>query len=220
MTNFTAARTTMVDCQVRPSDVTKYPIIDALLTVPREEFVPSAKRSVAYMGEHIELGRSRVVFDARTFAKMLDAVNIQPDEMVLDLGCGLGYSSAVIAKLAEAVVAVEADVEMASQAAELLATNGADNVIVETGELTVGAPKHGPYCVIFLQGATENIPSTVTDQLKIGGRIIAIRQANGTGQCKIGHKRENGMDWRSIFGATAPILPGFEKATEFTFSLQ
>ncbi len=217
MTDFTAARTTMVDCQVRPSDVTKYPIIDALLTVPREEFVPSAKRSVAYMGEHIALGRSRVLLDARTFAKMLDAVNIQPDELVLDLGCGLGYSSAVIAKMAEAVVAIESDEAMANEATELLAAHGADNVMVETAELAAGAPKHGPYCVIMLQGAAETIPSAVTDQLKVGGRIAAIRQSDGMGRCKIGYKRENGMDWRNEFAATAPTLPGFEKAAEFTF---
>ena len=187
MTDFTTARRTMVDCQVRPSDVTKYPIIDALLTIPREEFVPSAKRSVAYIGEHIELSSARVLLDARTFAKMLDAVNIQPNEMVLDLGCGLGYSSAVIAKMAEAVVALEVDDEMASQATELLATHGADNVMVETGELLEGAPKHAPYCVIFLQGAAETIPEAVTDQLKIGGRIVAIRQVNGMGPVSYTH---------------------------------
>lgn len=217
MTDFAAARTTMVDCQVRPSDVTKYPIIDALLSVPREEFVPSAKRSVAYMGEHVSLGRARVLLDARTFAKMLDAVNVQPDEMVLDLGCGLGYSSAVIAKMAEAVVAVEPDKAMAAEASELLAAQGADNVMVETAELAAGAPKHGPYCVIFLQGAAETIPPAVLDQLKVGGRIVAIRQSGGIGQVKLGFKRDTGMDWRNVFAAAAPVLPGFEKEAEFTF---
>jgi protein-L-isoaspartate(D-aspartate) O-methyltransferase len=217
MTDFSAARTTMVDCQVRPSDVTKYPIIDALLTVPREEFVPSAKRSVAYMGEHIVLGRSRVLLDARTFAKMLDAVNIQPNELVLDLGCGYGYSSAVIAKMAEAVVAVEPDEAMANEASELLASHGVDNAMVVNAPLAEGAPKHGPYCVIFLQGAAETIPSAVLEQLKVGGRIVAIRQTGGMEQCKIGLKRENGMDWRAAFAAAAPTLPGFEKHAEFTF---
>ncbi|WGI23104.1 protein-L-isoaspartate O-methyltransferase [Amylibacter sp. IMCC11727] len=217
MMDFSAARTTMVDCQVRPSDVTKYPIIDALLTVPREEFVPAAKRSVAYMGEHIALDRSRVILDARTFAKMLDAVNIQPDELVLDLGCGYGYSSAVMAKMAEAVVGVEPDEAMANEAAELLAANGADNAMVVHGELAKGAAKHGPYCVIVLQGAAETIPAAILDQLKVGGRIVAIRQTGGMGQCKIGLKRENGMDWRGAFSAAAPTLPGFEKEAEFTF---
>lgn len=217
MTDFSAARTTMVDCQVRPSDVTKYPIIDALLTVEREEFVPTAKRGVAYMGEHIVLAPNRVLLDPRTFAKMLDLANIQPTELVLDLGCGLGYSSAVIAKMAEAVVAVESDEDMASEATELLAHCGADNVMVQQGELAAGAAKHGPYCVIMLQGAAEQIPATITDQLKPGGRIIAIRQSGNTGHCKIGYKRDGGIDWRNAFDATAPILPGFGKEIEFTF---
>ncbi len=217
MTDFTAARTTMVDCQVRPSDVTKYPIIDALLTVPREEFVPSSKRAVAYMGEHIALDTARVVLDARTFAKMLDLVNIQPNELVLDLGCGFGYSSAVMAKMAEAVVGVEPNESMAKEASELLATHGADNVMVVQGELAQGAPKHGPYCVIVLEGAAETIPTEIMDQLKVGGRIVAIRQMGGMGKCKIGLKRDTGVDWRGAFEADAPILPGFEKAAEFTF---
>jgi protein-L-isoaspartate(D-aspartate) O-methyltransferase len=207
----------MVDCQVRPSDVTKYPIIDALLTVPREEFVPAAKRSVAYVGEHIALDRSRVLLDARTFAKMLDLASIQPTELVLDLGCGYGYSSAVIAKMAEAVVGVEPDETMANEASELLAANGADNAMVVNAELVEGAPKHGPYCVIVLQGAAETIPVAITDQLKVGGRIVAIRQMGNAGQCKIGFKRETGIDWRGAFDAAAPTLPGFEKEAEFTF---
>lgn len=217
MTDFTAARTTMVDCQVRPSDVTKYPIIDALLTVPREEFVPSAKRSVAYVGEHIDLGGNSVLLDARTFAKMLDEINIQKNELVLDLGCGFGYSTAVIAKLAEAVVGVQADEAMAKDASDLLSSVGADNAMVEFGELAKGAPKHGPYCVIFLQGAAEQIPDEILQQLKPGGRIVAIRQSDGLGQCKIGYKQGVRVDWRNAFSATAPILPGFHKKAEFTF---
>ncbi|GGA12544.1 protein-L-isoaspartate O-methyltransferase family protein [Neptunicoccus cionae] len=217
MTDFTAARTTMVDCQVRPSDVTKYPIIDALLTVEREEFVPTAKRGIAYMGEHIDLAPNRVLLEPRTFAKMLDVANIQPNELVLDLGCGFGYSSAVIARMAEAVVAIEPDEKMASEAAELLSSSGVDNVMVEQGELIDGAPKHGPYCVIMLEGAAEQIPAAITDQLKPGGRIIAIRQSGNTGHCKIGYKHDHGIDWRNAFDATAPILPGFNKEQEFTF---
>jgi protein-L-isoaspartate(D-aspartate) O-methyltransferase len=217
MTDFSAARTKMVDCQVRPSDVTKYPIIEAFLSVPREEFVPSTKRSVAYVGEHIELARHRVLLDARTFAKMLDAVNIQPDELVLDLGCGFGYSTAIIAKMAEAVVGVEPEETMAQEASELLASNNIDNAMVVHGELITGAAKHGPYCVIVIEGAAEQIPAAITDQLKIGGRIVAIRQTGSLGQCKLGYKREHGIDWRNVFSADAPILPGFEKAAAFTF---
>ncbi len=104
----------MVDTQVRPSDVTKFPIIDAMLRVPREIYVPAAMRDVAYVGENVDLGGGRVVLDPRVLAKMLNALDVQPDEMVLDIGCGLGYSTAVLARLAEAVVAVEADAEMAA----------------------------------------------------------------------------------------------------------
>lgn len=218
MTDFLAARTTMVDCQVRPSDVTKYPIIDAFLTVPREEFVPLAKRSVAYMGGHIALSGDRVLLDARTFAKMLDAVNIQPNELVLDLGCGFGYSCAIIATLAEAVVGVEPNEALAKEAAELLTANGVDNVMIESGDLCKGAPKHGPYCVIILQGAAEQIPQEILSQLKLGGRIAVIHQSSSLGECKIGIKRENGIDWRNVFSATAPVLSGFSQKSTFTFS--
>ncbi len=95
-----ANRTMMVDTQVRPSDVTKFPIIDAMLTVRREAFVPQSKRNVAYVGENIDIGVGRVVLEPRTFAKMLDALDIQRSDVVLDIGCGLGYSSAVLAHMA------------------------------------------------------------------------------------------------------------------------
>ena len=107
MTEFSARRTMMVDTQVRPSDVTKFPIIEAMLHVPREVYVPSEKREAAYVGENMTIGAGRVVLEARTLAKLLDALDIQPTETVLDLGCGLGYSTAVIARLADAVIAVE-----------------------------------------------------------------------------------------------------------------
>ena len=107
MTDFVAARKAMVDCQVRPSDVTSYPIIAAMLAVPREEFVPRGARETAYLGEHITLAPGRALLDARSFGKMLEALNIQPSEMVLDIGCGYGYSTAVLAHIAEFVVGVE-----------------------------------------------------------------------------------------------------------------
>ncbi len=217
MTNYNTARTTMVDCQVRPSDVTKFPIIEALLTIPREEFVPANLKPVAYIGEHLDLGAGRMLLDARTFAKMLDAVNIQPSELVLDLGCGLGYSSAVIAHLAEAVVAVEENVELAEEAATLLSANGVDNAVVIGAPMANGAAKHGPYDVIVIQGASEQIPQSVCDQLKDGGRIAALFTDGSMGQCRIGYKRGEKIDWRAAFSATAPVLSGFEKAREFSF---
>ncbi|MBV1865195.1 MAG: protein-L-isoaspartate O-methyltransferase [Rhodobacteraceae bacterium] len=218
MTNFAAARTTMVDCQVRPSDVTKYPIIEAMLTIPREEFVPEQKKLVAYSGIHLDLGAGRMLLDARTFAKLLDAVNLQPSELVLDLGCGLGYSSAVIAHMAEAVVCVEEDEAMAQEASGLLAANAVDNAMVVAGPLAQGAAKQGPYDVIILQGAAEQVPDAILDQLKMGGRIATVLVDGNKGQCSIGHKREGHIDWRHAFSASAPILPGFAKPAEFKFN--
>ena len=164
----------MVDTQVRPSDVTKFPIIEAMLTVQRENFVPTDRREAAYAGEHVSLGAGRVVLDPRTLAKMLDAADIGPDEMVLDIGSGLGYSAAVAARMAEAVIALEEDAALATEAERALSEAAADNVAVIEGPLSEGASKHGPYDVILIQGAVETVPVALLDQLKDGGRIVAI----------------------------------------------
>ncbi|NHX27504.1 protein-L-isoaspartate O-methyltransferase [Escherichia coli] len=206
----------MVDTQVRPSDVTKFPIIDAMLSVPRENFVPTDKREAAYVGENVDLGAGRVVLEARTLAKMLDALDIQNDELVLDVGCGLGYSSAVIARMAEAVVAVEEDETLASEAETALAAAGADNVAVIAGPLAAGSAKHGPYDVIMLQGSVEHIPAALTDQLREGGRIAALFMEGALGVCRVGYKIDGAVTWRFSFNAGAPVLPGFERQRAFT----
>ncbi|WP_372604563.1 protein-L-isoaspartate O-methyltransferase [Actibacterium sp.] len=215
MTDYATRRRMMVDTQVRPSDVTKFPIIDAMLAVPRENFVPAAKREAAYMGENVDLGGGRVVLEPRTLAKMLDVLAIQPDELVLDLGCGMGYSSAVIARMAEAVVAVEDDADRVAEAEAALAECGADNVAVIEAPLTAGAPKHGPYDVIIAQGAIEELPQALVDQLREGGRIAAVFMEGALGVCRIGHKIDGAMAWRFAFNASAPVLPGFERQRAF-----
>lgn len=207
----------MVDCQVRPSDVTKFPIIEAMLAVPREAYVPAARKSVAYAGEHIPLSAERVLLDARTFAKMLDSVNIRRTDLVLDLGCGMGYSAAVIARLAEAVVAVEEDADLAQAATETLSDMSVDNVLVTDGKLAAGNAKHGPYDVVITEGAIEVLPAAIASQIKDGGRIAAIVQDNATSQCRIGHKTGGSITWRYAFDASAPVLAGFETAEEFAF---
>lgn len=218
MTDYKTARTAMVDCQVRPSDVTKYPIIDALLTTPREAYVPAPIRPVAYAGKHISLGNGRVMLDARTFAKMLDSLNVQPDELVLDLGCGLGYSTAILAKMAEAVVSVESDANMARMASDTLSEQSVDNAYVAVGDLTLGNAKNGPYDAIILQGSVQTIPTALIEQLKNGGRICAIFQEDNHGECRIGYKSNDKVSWRTVFNATAPLINGFEIKKEFKFA--
>lgn len=217
MTDFAARRTVMVDTQIRPSDVTKFPIIDAFLAVPRERFVPDEARETAYVGENIPLAPGRVVLEPRTLAKMLDALDIGPEEMVLDIGAGYGYSSAVIARLAEAVVAVEEDATMAREAEAALADANADNVAVIETALADGAAKHGPYDVITIQGGVETVPEPILASLKDGGRIAALFMEGALGVCRIGHVADGRVNWRFGFNAAAPVLPGFARVEEFVF---
>ncbi|MDA9865079.1 protein-L-isoaspartate O-methyltransferase [bacterium] len=215
MTDFAKRRTTMVDTQVRPSDVTKFPIIDAMLSVPRELFVPADKREAAYVGEHVALGGGRVVLDPRTLAKMLEAADIQPDEMVLDIGAGLGYSSALCARLAEAVIALEDDADKVAEAERALSDAGIDNVAVVEGILAEGAAKHGPYDVILIQGAVQHMPEVISDQLKDGGRLVAIFQEGALGVVRVGYMIDGAVSWRFVFNAGAPVVPGFEAERAF-----
>lgn len=216
MTDYSARRTTMVDTQIRPSDVTKFPVIEAMLSVPREAFVPEDKRTVAYVGENLDLGGGRVVLEPRTLAKMLDALDIQGDELVLDIGSALGYSAAVIARMAEAVIAVEENEAWVQEAQEALAAQGADNVALHQGALTEGAAQHGSYDVICIEGAVEHLPQALSDQLKDGGRMAALFVEGALGTVRIGYKIDGRMNWRFAFNAGAPVLPGFERHQAFT----
>ncbi|WP_102226674.1 protein-L-isoaspartate O-methyltransferase family protein [Acidimangrovimonas sediminis] len=217
MTDFAARRTVMVDTQVRPSDVTKFPIIEAMLAVPRELYVPAARRDAAYVGENVELGQRRVVLDPRTLAKMLDLLDIQPDDLVLHIGAGLGYGSAVIARLAEAVVALEEDHDLAAEAQATLSAEEVDNAAVIEGPLAQGASKHGPYDAILIEGAIEALPEGLDAQLKEGGRIAAVFMEGALGVCRVGYKLDGVVSWRFGFNASAPVLPGFEKHKAFVF---
>ncbi len=215
MSDFAFRRNMMVDTQVRPSDVTKFPIIDAMLSVPREVYVPRDKVEAAYVGENIEIAPGRVMLEARTLAKMLDALDIQPGDLVLDLGCGLGYSAAVIARLAGTVVAVEEDEALAAEAQRVLSQEGVDNAVVAAGPLAAGAAKHGPYDVITVQGGVEEVPAAVLAQLKEGGRIAAVFMDGPLGTVRTGLKADGRVVWRFAFNAAAPLLPGFARARGF-----
>jgi len=210
MSDYSTRRTMMVDTQVRPSDVTKFPIIEAMLQVPREAYVPDSKRDEAYISENVALGASRVMLEPRTFAKLLDGLDIGPDETVLDIGCGLGYSTAILARLAEAVVAVEEDAAMAAEAQQTLSSNDVDNAAVIEGVLAEGAAKHGPYDVIVVEGAVEQVPAAILAQLKDGGRIGCIFMEGALGVARIGYKIDGEVTWRFAFNASAPVLPGFQ----------
>lgn len=217
MISYEQRRRMMVDTQVRPADVTHFTVIDSMLTVPRERFVPEGWREAAYAGENVPLAPGRVLFEPRTVAKMLDSADIQPSDVVLDVGCGLGYTTALAARMAEAVVALEEDHALAHEAEQLLATEGADNAVVIEGPLAEGAGRHGPYDVILVQGAVEELPESFADQLTEGGRIVCLFMEGELGVVRLGVKADDALTWRFAFNAGAPVLPGFTR--ERTFSL-
>lgn len=195
MVDFVKRRTMMVDTQVRPSDVTKFPIIDAMLSVEREAFVPDALREAAYVGENLTIAPGRVMLDARTLAKMLDALDLQPTDLVLDIGAGLGYSSAVVARMAEAVVALEDDEAMTAEAQRRLSEQGVDNVAVVTGPLVEGAPKHAPYDVILVQGAWRRCPRRSSRNCATAGASRACSWRALWASCVWGSSRAR-IAWR------------------------
>lgn len=215
MTDFSARREMMVDTQVRPSDVTKFPIIEAMLTIPREEFVPSGQREAAYSDMSLPISPGRVMIEPRTLAKMLDAMAIGNDDLVMVVGAGRGYSAAVVARMAEAVVAVEDEADLVREAEANLPEVGALNVVVHEGPPAEGAAEHGPYDAIIIEGGVEDLPEALTDQLKDGGRIACLFMDGALGRMRLGIKLAGHVSWRFEFNASAPVLPGFGRAAAF-----
>lgn len=215
MTDFAARRTMMVDTQVRPSDVTRFPVIEAMLAVPMEDYMPAALRPVAYSGENLDLGGGRVLLEPRSLGKMVDLLDPQPGDLILDLGCGYGYSSAVLARLVQAVVAIEDNPEMAAEAERRLSEAGVFNVAVLNAPLPEGAPGQGPYDAILVNGGVEEMPPAILDQLKDGGRIVALFLEGALGVVRVGHRIHGRVNWRYGFNALAPLLPGFQRQRGF-----
>ncbi|WP_322895836.1 MULTISPECIES: protein-L-isoaspartate O-methyltransferase [unclassified Yoonia] len=205
----------MVDTQVRPSDVTRFPIIDAMLTIPREDFVPDALREAAYVGENLDIGKGRILLEPRTLAKMLELADVQPGFVALDIGCGLGYSTAVLASLCDFVVAVEDDETRADEAQSLLSGHGIDNAAVMAGPLMAGSAKSGPFDLIMIQGAVEQLPDDLLAQLREGGRIVCVFAEAALGVVRVGHKIDGVVNWRYGFNAGAPVLDGFRRPAAF-----
>ena len=218
--DYAAARQIMVESQVRPNDVTDRRIHDAMARIPRERFVPKDKQAIAYADDHIDVGGGRVLMEPRCFSKLLQAAEIGGEELALDVGCGPGYSSAVLASLAGAVVALESDDTMAEMASSILTDMGVDNAAVVAGPLAEGYRQQGPYDVIFISGGVEYVPEALFEQLKGGGRLVAVIAESG-GHARLFTKTiEDGQPIvasRIVFDAFVPVLPEFEKPEEFVF---
>jgi len=217
MFDYSAARDHMVESQIRTSDVTDLEVLGAFRSVSREKFVPKAQRALAYGDAHVALSDGRTMIRPRDFAKMVQAADIAPSDVVLDIACGRGYSTAILAHLGETVVGLEDNDEAVERATEQLVEADIANAAVVKGDLKVGAAEHGPFNVIFINGAVSQVPKTWCDQLANNGRLVCLVQNGPIGQVCVYTKSGDTIGERIVFDASAPQLPGFTAAPEFVF---
>jgi protein-L-isoaspartate(D-aspartate) O-methyltransferase len=219
MTDFAAQRRTMVDGQVRTADVTDLRLLAAMLELPRERFFPDDKASLAYLDLDAPVSAPgqpvRRLLKPMVLAKMIQAAGIGATDHVLDVGCGSGYSTALLTHLAGSVVGLEEDAALARQAVDAMSWAGPTAKIV-AGPLARGCAGEGPYDVILLQGSAEVIPPALFDQLKNGGRLVGVL-GRGQGKAMFYRRAEGDFSGRPVFDAAASALPGFAKPPEFVF---
>jgi protein-L-isoaspartate(D-aspartate) O-methyltransferase len=221
MSGFSTTRQKMVDGQVRPSDVTDIRIIDAMLAVPREAFVPENKRALAYLDLDLDVSEGgsakRFLIKPAVLAKMLQAAEIKPTDRVLVVGCATGYAAAVIARFAGQVMATESDPAQAAKARDTLSRNGCGNVTVRNGAAAEGDSANAPFDVIVLNGATEIVPEQLYRQLRDGGRLVGVFATSQPQRATIVTHSHGDFGHRPLFDAAAPVLPGLERLPAFIF---
>ena len=216
--DFQPARLRMVNSQVRTNDVTDLRLQEALETVPRETFLPSALRDQAYVERELAYAPGRTLLTVRDFAKLADAADPQDGDLALNVAAGCGYSAAVLAQLVDMVVAVESDEKLAAAAQENLTKLGVSNAAVLACDSTQGAPDQGPYDLIFIDGAVETRPDALLAQLKDGGRLAAIQRVGGVSRGVIYRRSGDAFACSEKFDATTKtLLPGFEAKKSFVF---
>lgn len=197
MSEMLAARQKMVDGQVLPSDVTDLRIIEAMLTVPREDYVPKDRQALAYLDIDIDVGAAgkakAFLIKPVVLARMLQAAAITASDRVLVAGSAPGYAAAIVARLAGDVVATDSD-----QAAQ-------------------GRADIGPFDVVVLDGATEIVPETLYRQLKVGGRLVGVFALSAPARATLVTRSVADYGSRALFDATAPVLPGLKRVPAFAF---
>ncbi|KWV54364.1 protein-L-isoaspartate O-methyltransferase [Bradyrhizobium macuxiense] len=221
MSGFSAARQYMVDGQVRPSDVTDERILDAMLTIPREAFVPADKQALAYLDLDLDVAESgatkRYLIQPALLAKMLQAADIKNSDRVLVVGCATGYAAAVVARFAAQVSATESDPALAAKATAVLTQLGIQNASVKSAAAADGDSDGAPYDVIVLNGATEIIPTGLYAQLKEGGRLVGVFGLTQPPRVNLVTHYHDDFGHRELFDGTAPVLPGLGRLPAFVF---
>ncbi len=213
----------MVDCQLRTFDVTDRAVLAAMEEVPREAFMPDGMAPLAYLDRNVSLpgqAEAGIMLQPMVVGRLIQALAIEAGSTVLDVGSGLGYAAAILARLGARVVALEADTDLAASARERLAGAAASGggVEVRTGPLAAGVPERAPFDAILINGAVEERPATLLGQLAEGGRLACLESGAAAGRAVL-HVRVSGGGYgsRSLFNAVAPVLPGFRRVPAFTF---
>jgi protein-L-isoaspartate(D-aspartate) O-methyltransferase len=221
MSGFAIARQKMVDGQVRTNDVTDPRILDAMLALPRELFVPEDKRALAYLDLDLDVTEGgpskRYMIKAQLIAKLLQAAQIEPSDRVLVVGCATGYAAALAARLAAKVTATESDPALVAEGKTILDSLGFTNLTIEVGTAAGGEPADAPYDVIALNGATEIAPEQLFGQLAEGGRLVGIFARNRPPRAMIVTRSHGDLGHRALFDAAAPVLPGLGRVPSFVF---
>jgi protein-L-isoaspartate(D-aspartate) O-methyltransferase len=215
--DFVTARQKMVDGQVRTSDVTDQRVIEAMLTVPREPFVPDSRMAMSYLDLDLEVGENRYLLKPVVVARLLQAAEIQPTDTVLVVGCASGYTAALAARLARQVRATDPDAALAARAKASLDGLGLTNASVSVADPAAGDPAHAPYDVIVLEGATQVVPEQLYGQLKEGGRLVGVFATGDVQRAMLVMHSQNDFGSRILFDASARLLPGMQRTPEFVF---
>ncbi|MGF0537908.1 protein-L-isoaspartate O-methyltransferase family protein [Agrobacterium sp. ES01] len=215
--DFEAARIKMVENQIRTTDVTAHSVLEAFLAVPRESFVPADKVRLAYIDEDLEIAPGRYIMEPSPLAKLLQLAHIGKEDVVLEIGCGCGYTAALLSLLSGSVVTVESDEELAAQATQTLSELGYDNVAVVTGPLEAGYAAEAPYDIIFVNGAIEDVPEALIGQLREGGKLIAVVGYGNAARAIVHVRSQDAYSKSDYFNAALKPLPGFRRAAEFVF---
>jgi len=207
----------MIAGQLRPNRISDERLLKAFEAVPRERFVPATLRGVAYVDENLPVASGRYLMEPMVLARLIMDANLEPHDSVLDIGCATGYSTALLAQLAESVVALEQDGELAATAQRKVADLGLTNVAVLEGKLAMGAPDQAPFDVILLNGCVERLPKDLLAQLSDGGRLVCVFLEHGVGRGRMVYRLGDIFSTRDLFDANVPPLPGFQKAPTFQF---
>lgn len=223
MTDFDAARTNMVENQLRPNKVTDERVIDAFLRLRRELFVPARLRSIAYLDEDLPLGGGRFLAEPMVMARLLQAADVKPKDSALVVGAGVGYEAALLALLGRSVVALEEDAELARIGRSALVDHTIAAVNYVEAPLPPGHRQRAPYAVVLFGGAIPAVPAEIAAQLAEGGRLAAVLRPDsggvggGVGRATLTTRTGEVLAQRVIFDAATPLLPGFAPKPGFVF---